>query len=67
MLKRAHKGTFHKMSPQHMQKYVTEFAGKHNIRESDTIDQMAIIAASMRDKKLRYKDLVGRAEIDLEK
>ena len=55
------------MSPQHMQKYVTEFAGKHNIRESDTIDQMAIIAASMRDKKLRYKDLVGRAEIDLEK
>jgi len=50
-----------------MQKYVTEFAGKHNIRESDTIDQMAIIAASMRDKKLRYKDLVGRAEIDLEK
>jgi len=59
MLKRAHKGTFHKMSPQHVQKYVTEFAGKHNIRESDTVDQMGIIAAAMRDKKLRYKDLVG--------
>ncbi len=59
MLKRAYKGTFHKMFPQHLQKYVTEFAVKHSIRESDIIDQMAIIAASMRDKKLRYKDLVG--------
>ena len=26
MLKRAHKGTFHKMSPKHMQRYVNEFA-----------------------------------------
>ena len=59
MLRRAHKGTFHKMRPQHMQKIVTEFAGKHNIRESDTIDQMGIIVAAMQDKKLRYKDLVG--------
>ena len=59
MFKRAHKGAFHKMWPQHMQKIVTEFAGKHNIRESDTIDQMGIIAAAMQDKKLRYKDLVG--------
>ena len=30
MLKRAHKGTFHKISPKHMQRYVSEFAGKHN-------------------------------------
>ena len=27
MLKRAHKGTFHKMSPKHLQRYVNEFAG----------------------------------------
>ncbi|MDE0307841.1 MAG: IS1595 family transposase [Albidovulum sp.] len=64
MLKRAHKGTFHKMSPQHLQKYVTEFAGKHNIRESETIDQMATIAAGMRDKKLRYRDLVGKQDLE---
>ena len=30
MLKRAHKGTFHKISPKHLQRYVSEFAGKHN-------------------------------------
>ena len=29
-LKRAHKGTFHKLSPKHLQRYVNEFSGKHN-------------------------------------
>ena len=40
MLKRAHDGTFHKMSPKHLQRYVSEFAGKHNIRDSGTLAQM---------------------------
>ena len=40
MLKRAHKGTFHKISPKHLQRYVSEFAGKHNVRESGTLAQM---------------------------
>ena len=40
MLKRAHKGTFHKISPKHLDRYVTEFAGKHNVREADTLNQM---------------------------
>ena len=40
MLKRAHKGTFHKISPKHLNRYVQEFAGKHNIRELDTLGQM---------------------------
>ena len=40
MLKRAHKGTFHKISPKHLDRYVHEFAGKHNIRDSGTLTQM---------------------------
>ena len=36
MLKRAHMGTFHKMSPKHLHQYVNEFSGRHNIREADT-------------------------------
>ena len=32
MLKRAHKGTFHKISPKHLQCYVDEFVGRHNFR-----------------------------------
>ncbi len=37
MLKRDYVGTFHKISPQHMDRYVREFAGRHNMRERDVI------------------------------
>ena len=40
MLKRAHIGTFHKLSPKHLDRYVQEFAGKHNMRNSGTLAQM---------------------------
>ncbi len=59
MLKRAHKGTFHKVSPKHLQRYVDEFAGRHNVREADTIDIMATYAAGAVGKRLRYRDLVA--------
>ena len=59
MLKRAHKGTFHYMSDKHMDRYVSEFAGRHNIREADTIDQMKAIAHAMAGKRLGYRRLIG--------
>ena len=59
-LKRAHKGTFHKISEKHLQRYVTEFSGRHNDREADTIDQMAHMAQGMVGKRLRYHDLTAR-------
>ena len=59
MLKRAHKGTFHKISPKHLQRYVSEFAGKHNIRESDTIDQMRDTVARLVGRNLLYRDLIA--------
>ena len=40
MLKRAHKGVYHKISAKHLQRYVDEFAGRHGVRERDTLDQM---------------------------
>ena len=59
VLKRAHKGTFHKISKKHLDRYVTEFAGKHNTRGLDTIDQMKRIARGMVGKQLKYNDLIG--------
>ena len=59
MLKRAHKGTFHKISPKHLQRYVNEFAGRHGIRDADTIDQMQSVIAGMVGRRLMYRDLVG--------
>ena len=58
MLKRAHKGTFHKISPKHLQRYVSEFAGKHNVRDSDTIVQMHDTVARLAGRNLLYRDLV---------
>ena len=59
MLKRAHKGTYHKMSKKHLNRYVQEFAGRHNIREYDTINQMQDVVAGMIGKRLMYSELVG--------
>lgn len=58
MLKRAHKGTFHKISPKHMDRYVTEFSRRHNIRDADTIEQMRRLAIGMIGKRLTYRALV---------
>ena len=52
MLKRAHKGVYHKISPKHLQRYVDEFSGRHSIRERNTIDQMNTVVASMSGKRL---------------
>ena len=59
MLKRAHKGVYHKISQIHPQRYVDEFSGRHGIREQDTITQMQNIVAGMVGKRLMYRDLVA--------
>ena len=59
MLKRAHKGTFHKISPKHMQRYVTEFSGRHNNREVGTGRQMRDLVRGMVGRRLKYDDLTA--------
>ena len=53
------KGTFHKISPKHLDRYVQEFAARHNLRERDTIDIMGSVADGMTGKRLGYHDLIG--------
>ena len=59
MLKRGHVGTFHKISPKHMDRYVQEFAARHNLREADTIDIMGAVADGGVGKRLRYRELIA--------
>ncbi len=59
MLKRAHKGVYHKISAKHLQRYVDEFAGRHGVRERNTLDQMQSVVAGMVGKRLNYKELVA--------
>ena len=59
MLKRAHKGAFHKLSPKHLHRYVDEFASKHNIRDSGTLAQMRDTVARLVRRRLLYRDLIA--------
>ncbi len=59
IFKRGLHGTFHHVSEKHLQRYVREFAGRHNIRDLDTLAQMSLLARGMVGKRLKYKDLIA--------
>ena len=59
MLKRGYVGTYHKMSAKHLDRYVNEFEGRHNVRPMDTAEQMAATARGADGKRLTYADLIG--------
>ena len=64
VLKRAHKGFFHKLSPEHLHHYIAELAAKHNLRGEDTITFMRSVASCMIGKRLMYQDLISDNGLD---
>ena len=62
LMKRGYHGTYHKLSVKHLDRYVNEFAGRHNQRPMDTIDQMSAMARQMDGKHLTYEELIGPRE-----
>ena len=58
MRKRGYVGVFHRMSPEHLHRYVQEFEGRHNARPLDTADQMAAMVRGAEGQRLRYEDLI---------
>ena len=61
MLKRRYIGTYHRMSRKHMERHVTDFAGRHKDRPCDTLDQIELMARNTTGKRLRNKDLKAGA------
>ena len=59
VLKRGYYGTYHRMSLKHLDRYVGEFAGRHNDRPLDTVDQLRAIVRGMVGKRLRYRELIS--------
>ena len=59
MLKRGLVGVYHQVSAKHLQAYVDEYAGRHNLRGLDTTDQMGAVAQGMAGRRLKYRQLVG--------
>ena len=60
MLKRGQDGVYHHFSPKHLDRYVTEFEGRHNSRPMDTERQMSVMASSASGKRLAYADLIAK-------
>ena len=59
MLKRGYHGTYHHLSEKHLNRHVQEFAGRHNARRMDPIQQMVKIATAVTSSRLKYADFVG--------
>lgn len=59
LMKRGYHGTYHRMSHKHLDRYVSEFSGRHNDRDKGTIEQMYRMIRNMEGKSLRYRDLVA--------
>ena len=58
-LKRGYHGTYHHLSPKHLDRYVGEFSGRHSNRPADTLDQMQAMAHGMLGKRLTYDQLTA--------
>jgi len=59
LLKRAHMGTFHKLPPKHLNRYVQEFVGRPNLRELDIINQMHVVVVRFRGCTLTCQGLIS--------
>lgn len=59
MFKRGIVGVYHHISEKHLDRYAHEFAGRHNLRELGTLEQMASVASGMVGKRLTYEELIN--------
>lgn len=54
-LERAHEGVHHQLLIKHLQRCVSQFAGRHNVRDMDTLEQMQHVLAGMVGRRLLSK------------
>ena len=59
LFKRGLDGTYHHVSPKHLDRYSNEFEGRHNNRPLDTAEQMNRMAQRGVGKHLPYAELIG--------
>ncbi|MYC63623.1 MAG: transposase [Caldilineaceae bacterium SB0661_bin_34] len=59
MLKRDYVGVYLQMFHKHLNRYVTKFAGRHNVRRQDTPTQMSDLVRGGIGTWLWYADLIA--------
>ena len=64
LLKRGYHGAYHKISPKHLDRSISEFEYRHNIRGADTVDQMSEVVHGMCGKRLTYQHLIADNGLD---
>ena len=55
MVKRANRGTYYKMSPKHLDRYLVEFGGRLGLRDLNPIGQLGTVLKGMVGKRLTYQ------------
>ena len=61
LFKRGLYGTYRHMSGEHLQRYLAEFSGCHNVGELNTANQRGRFAGGLNGRQLTWKMLAGRA------
>ncbi|MCY4429016.1 MAG: IS1595 family transposase [Rhodospirillales bacterium] len=57
--KRAYHGTYHHLSTKHLQRYVDEYASRHNVRDADTLAQMEATARGLVGRRITCRELTS--------
>lgn len=60
LMKRAIKGTYVSVRPEHLQMYVTEEVCRFNARHGNDGERFAMVLAQTEGKRLPYAELVGQ-------
>ena len=58
-VRRGYNGTFHRIEPKHLHRYVNEFAGWLGMRALGAVDRMRIMVQNLVGKRLTYEQLVA--------
>lgn len=59
LLKRGYHGSFHYMSPKHLQRYANEFAFRHNAADLGTMDFIGETYSNLENHRLTYQELIN--------
>ena len=59
LVRRGYNGTFHRIDPKHLHRYINEFSGRLNMKMLDAMNKMCMIVQNMVSRRLTYGQLVA--------